>query len=283
MHLVFNSSHLICRFSSVVDMLEDIMQASVPTFCHSVRIADVGLGRNAARITAIRSLPDAKTRASNKTRAQSGETAPLNSDENDEDSSDPTNDQEDALNGDHVNVEVSFAYRGLPSGQSVASKAGNVHLLVEFFVGIRGVYGVRVREYFVALWSTFVILIELHSCLGRGHWCSGHSSCSVATYPQSTIVSSSPSSTLIFCSVVHTHSVKMTMVSLMGLPRITISVVPLAKFLPNVMDLPFVSGFISSAIDTAVAEYVAPKSLTLDLQQLISGDDIKKGASFVLS
>ena len=68
------------------------------------------------------------------------------------------------------------------------------------------------------------------------------------------------------------------MVSLMGLPRITISVIPLAKFLPNVMDLPFVSGFISSAIDTAVAEYVAPKSLTINLQRLISGDDIKKGS-----
>ena len=63
----------------------------------------------------------------------------------------------------------------------------------------------------------------------------------------------------------------------MGLPRITISVIPLSRLLPNVMDLPFISGFISSAIDTAAAEYVAPKSLTLDLQRLISGDDIKKG------
>ena len=63
----------------------------------------------------------------------------------------------------------------------------------------------------------------------------------------------------------------------MGLPRITISVLPMNRILPNVMDLPFISGFISSAIDTAAAEYVAPKSLTLDLQKLISGDDIKKG------
>lgn len=69
------------------------------------------------------------------------------------------------------------------------------------------------------------------------------------------------------------------MVSLMGLPRITISVIPLNKILPNVMNIPFISGFISSSIDTAVAEYVAPKSLTIDLQQLISGDDIKKGIS----
>ena len=66
------------------------------------------------------------------------------------------------------------------------------------------------------------------------------------------------------------------MVTLLGLPRITISVVALQKFLPNIMNLPFISGFVSSAIDTAAAEYVAPKSLTLDLQKLISGDDIKK-------
>ena len=51
------------------------------------------------------------------------------------------------------------------------------------------------------------------------------------------------------------------------------------RALPNVMNLPFISGFISSAIDTAAAEYVAPKCLTLDLQRLISGDDIKKGRS----
>lgn len=63
----------------------------------------------------------------------------------------------------------------------------------------------------------------------------------------------------------------------MGLPRISISVTPMARNLPNVMNIPVLSSFISSAIDTACAEYVAPRSLTLDMQQLISGDDIKKG------
>lgn len=67
------------------------------------------------------------------------------------------------------------------------------------------------------------------------------------------------------------------MVTLLGLPHITISVIPLSERLPNVMNIPFISGFISSAINTAAAEYIAPKSLTVDLQKLISGDDIKKG------
>jgi hypothetical protein len=45
----------------------------------------------------------------------------------------------------------------------------------------------------------------------------------------------------------------------------------------NFLAVPVVSEFISSSIDAAAAEYVAPKSLTIDLQQLISGDDIQKG------
>ncbi|KAG8739889.1 hypothetical protein FRC10_005023 [Ceratobasidium sp. 414] len=42
------------------------------------------------------------------------------------------------------------------------------------------------------------------------------------------------------------------------------------------MNLPLVSTFISNSLNTAVAEYVAPKSLKLDVQRLISGDDVKR-------
>ena len=73
--------------------------------------------------------------------------------------------------------------------------------------------------------------------------------------------------------------IKTTLVTLMGLPRVSISVVPMSKSLPNVMNIPILSSFISKSIDAACAQYVAPRSLTLDLQQLISGDDIKKGTN----
>ena len=137
------------RFTSVVDLLEDIMQSSAPSFVHSVRIADMGLGRNAARIVAIRSLPDAETRAANKSRAQSSESADwiLGTSPEVDDSQASGVDQREDLAGNHVNLEVSFAYRGLPSGQSAASKAGNVHLLVDFFMGMRGIYGLKIRKY----------------------------------------------------------------------------------------------------------------------------------------
>ncbi|KAI0634023.1 hypothetical protein C8Q77DRAFT_721518 [Trametes polyzona] len=221
-------------FSSLVDMLEDIMQASVPSFIHSVRVADLGLGSNAGRITSIRSLPDADTRDTGN--PGEGEDA-LSATGINADTISP--DDREALDGDHVNLEVSFAYQGLPSGQSAKSKARNIHLLVEFFVGMKGVYALK-----VPVW------VEITGIVGTAR-------------ARLQLIPDPP-------------FVKTTLISLMGLPRITMSAVPLNRALPNVMNLPFISGFISSALDTAAAEYVAPKSLTLDLQRLISGDDIKK-------
>lgn len=95
-----------------------------------MRIADLGLGSNAARITAIRSLPD----------SQSSESVDLKEEQ------EQSPEEHDELGRRHVNVEVSFAYRGLPSGQSAVSKAQNIHLLVEFFLGIKGLYGFKVRK-----------------------------------------------------------------------------------------------------------------------------------------
>lgn len=54
----------------------------------------------------------------------------------------------------------------------------------------------------------------------------------------------------------------------MGVPKVEVSVVPLAKHLPNVLDLPLISGFVQSAIAAAANEYVAPKSMTLNLAQV---------------
>ncbi|CCM05424.1 uncharacterized protein FIBRA_07641 [Fibroporia radiculosa] len=215
-------------FAAVLDMVEDIMQSSAPSFVHSVRISDLGLGSNAARITSIRSLPDAHS-GSKDAIAESLEI----------DSEDMSPDDREALDGDHVNLEISFAYRGLPSGGSAASKAMNLHLLVEFFVGMRGILGFR-----------FPVWVEVTGAVGTAR-------------VRLQLIPSPP-------------FMKKTLVTLLGLPHITISATPLSEKLPNIMNIPFISGFISSAINTAAAEYVAPKSLTFDLQRLMSGDDIKK-------
>ncbi|KAF7356724.1 Meiotically up-regulated 190 protein [Mycena venus] len=61
--------------------------------------------------------------------------------------------------------------------------------------------------------------------------------------------------------------------TLLGQPKVTLKCTPLAKSFLNVMDIPGLSGWLQSAIDAAVSEYVAPRSLNLDLKTLLSGHD----------
>lgn len=62
----------------------------------------------------------------------------------------------------------------------------------------------------------------------------------------------------------------------LGQPKIDLSCIPLSKHALNIMDLPVISNFVQSAVDAGLAEYVAPKSLTLDLKDMLVGDDFKK-------
>ncbi|CUA67212.1 Meiotically up-regulated gene 190 protein [Schizosaccharomyces pombe 972h-] [Rhizoctonia solani] len=195
-------------FTSVVDMLEDVMQASMPRIVHSIRVSDLGTGSVAPRITGIRALPLRRT------------------DEGDE-------------KDDHVNLELSFAYHANPSGASASSKAQNAHIVVDFFVGARGFFGVQ-----IPVW------VEISGAIGTAR-------ARLELMPDPPFV-------------------KTAVVTLLGLPRISISVVPLYQRFTNIMNLPLVSTFISNSVNTAVAEYVAPKSLKLDVQRLISGDDVKR-------
>ena len=64
--------------------------------------------------------------------------------------------------------------------------------------------------------------------------------------------------------------------TLLGQPKVDLSCVPLVKKGLNIMDIPLLSSFVQSSIDAALAEYVAPKSLTLDLKDMLVGDDFKK-------
>lgn len=45
-------------FTSVVDMIEDVMQASLPGFIDAVKVEDFTIGKNAFRILNMRALPD---------------------------------------------------------------------------------------------------------------------------------------------------------------------------------------------------------------------------------
>lgn len=65
-------------------------------------------------------------------------------------------------------------------------------------------------------------------------------------------------------------------ITFLGQPKASLSCVPLNRHTLNLMDVPLISSFVQSSIDAALAEYVAPKSLTLDLKDMLMGDDFKK-------
>ncbi|KAF8467687.1 hypothetical protein BDZ91DRAFT_762503 [Kalaharituber pfeilii] len=66
--------------------------------------------------------------------------------------------------------------------------------------------------------------------------------------------------------------------SFIGITRLRFQLNPDPPFFcrfPNIMDIPIISRFIQKSIDAATGQYVAPRSLTLNLKQMIMGDDVK--------
>lgn len=61
--------------------------------------------------------------------------------------------------------------------------------------------------------------------------------------------------------------------TLLGQPKVALKCTPLAKNFFNVMDVPGLSGWLHRSIDAAIAEYVAPRSINLDLKTMLMGRD----------
>jgi Ca2+-dependent lipid-binding protein len=70
-------------------------------------------------------------------------------------------------------------------------------------------------------------------------------------------------------------------ITLMGTPYVDVSAIPLSRALPNVLDLPLISGFVQSSIAAVCQMYTAPKSITMNLAQLLLGDGTKKDTTAV--
>ena len=255
-------------FTSLSDMLEDVMQASLPKLVRMVSVDDLGQGNEAFRILGIRWLP---TGAASQTVGEDGEIKEsqngkgdtndrsaagegqedtnATTDQDDQqkskgDSKDSKQDEEEqeatregleAEQGDFVNMEMAFAYRARSSGKSIKSKARNAHLYLKFYFpgGIA-----------IPVW------VELRGIIGTMRL-------RLQLTPDPPFFS--------LCTL-----------SFLGQPKADLSCVPLSKHNLNLMDVPLISSFVQSSIDAALAEYVAPKSLTLDLKEMMMGDDFKK-------
>lgn len=141
--------------------------------------------------------------------------------------------------GEFYNMEVSFAYHAKPSGQDVASKARNMGMQLVFYLGIRGLFGVP-----LPIW------VELQGL--------------VATARLRLQLTPDP------------PFLKTMTVTLMGVPNVQAGCTPMIQRGVNILNLPLISKFVNWAISAAANMYVAPKSLTLDVSSLLTGDDIKK-------
>ena len=251
-------------FASLVDTLEDVMQASLPKVIRMVSIDDLGQGSEAIRILGIRWLPTGAAgqsidseghlkkgkendrAAPGEGQIEDGEESDTNKagNENESSSKGTSQDQQEqeamregmeAEEGDFINMELAFAYRARSSGSSIKHKAKNAHLYLKFYlpggiaipiwVELRGIVGIMRLRLQLAPDPPFFSLCTL---------------------------------------------------TFLGQPQADLSCVPLSKHSLNIMNVPLISNFVQSSIDAALAEYVAPRSLTLDLKNMLVGDDFKK-------
>ncbi|KAK7751231.1 hypothetical protein SLS62_006776 [Diatrype stigma] len=250
-------------FASLVDQIEDVMQASLPKVIKMVSVDDMGQGSESIRILGVRWLPTgAASRTvgpdggldNRKDKPGSDRTDPENAQEsaedtgnnedsqpNDKGTGSPEQEQADiregmeAEEGDFVNLELALAYRSRSSGKSLKAKAKNAHLYLKFY--LPGGVAVPVWVELRGLIMTMRVRLQLT--------------------PDPPFIS--------LCTL-----------TFLGQPKASLSCVPLSKHSLNLMDVPLISSFVQSAIDAALAEYVAPKSLTLNLKDMLVGEDFKK-------
>ncbi len=259
-------------FTSLADMLEDVMQASLPKMVRMIIVDDLGQGSESFRILGVKWLPtgaasqsvdikgnlkDAKSQETSD-RTAPGEGEIDNSEQSDEKDESSSGDKDEkakqqqeqqskqqeqettaegleAEQGDFVNLEMALAYRARSSGRYLKAKAKNAHLYLKFYLP-----GGIVMPVWVEL-KGLILTMRMRLQLT----------------PDPPFVA-------------------LATITFLGQPRATLSCVPLSKHSLNIMDVPLISSFVQSSIDAALAEYVAPKSLTLDLKDMLMGDDFKK-------
>ncbi|KAK6543529.1 hypothetical protein TWF694_000275 [Orbilia ellipsospora] len=172
--------------------------------------------------------------------ATSTEKNPLNADQSDAETRKKRKqrEQEDDPDSKYYNLEASFAYHALKA-TGVASKAQNIHLEIAFYLGVRGLFGVPLP-----------IFAELSGIVGTVR--------------------------LRFQMTPNPPFIKNLSMTFMGLPKISVSVVPMTQRGINVLNLPLISNFVNYAVGAALDEYVAPKSLSLDVGKMLEGAAVQQ-------
>ena len=245
-------------FTSLIDTLEDVMQASLPALVRMVSVEDLGQGSESIRILGIRWLPtgaaamsvseDGKAKpggqndrkVSGEGQVETGEDSNAHNESPTDESNENTEEENvaeglEGEEGDFVNVECAFSYRASTTSRKLSDKTKNAHIFLAFYLpgGLK-----------------FPVWVELRGIVGTMRL-------RLQLCPDPPFIS-------------------MCTLTFLGQPKVDLSCTPLTKKGLNIMDLPLISSFVQSSIDAALAQYVAPKSLTLDLKSMLVGDDFKK-------
>ncbi|KAF4970504.1 hypothetical protein FSARC_2472 [Fusarium sarcochroum] len=232
-------------FASLADTLEDVMQASLPKLIRMVSVDDIGQGSESLRILGVRWLP---TGAAARAVDEDGKLMNRQQSENDTEEKDGEN------NDSSTNIQDGME----------AEEGDFINLEVAFAYRTRSSSkSLKERTKNMHLYLAFYlpgnikvpVWVDLQGIIGTMRM-------------RLQLTPDPPFFAL--CTL-----------TFLGQPKVNLSCVPLSKHAINIMDVPFISNFVQSAVDAAMAEYVAPKSLTLDLKDMLAGDDFKKDTNAV--
>ncbi|KAL8971811.1 MAG: hypothetical protein Q9183_000876 [Haloplaca sp. 2 TL-2023] len=252
-------------FTSLADTLEDVMQASLPKMVRMISVEDLGQGNEALRVLGIKWLPvgNAKKdisvdgRVQNRSNTRQSDRKVLNEGESSGDLG-PYEAEKKEEGGRDSGAESIPAQSN--EGQAVAegmeAEEGdfvNMELGLSYRASTTG-KSMKVKAKNAHLYLVFYLPGGIRFRM-------------VGTMRMRLQLCPDP------------PFVALCTLTFLGQPKVDLSCVPLTRKGLNIMDLPLVSSFVQSSIDAALAEYVAPKSLTLDLKDMLIGDDFKKDTS----
>lgn len=240
-------------FAALADTLEDVMQASLPKLIRMVSVEDIGQGSEGIRILGVRWLP---TGAAARAVDDDGKLMPADNDNTSHTNLSKPDDagQEEADKNSEVAVKHGME----------AEEGDFINLEIAFAYRTRSSSkSLRERTKDMHLYLAFYlpgnlkvpVWVDLQGIIGTMRM-------------RLQLTPDPPFFAL--CTI-----------TFLGQPKVDLSCVPLSKHALNIMDVPLVSNFVQSAVDAAMAEYVAPKSLTLDLKDMLAGDDFKKDTAAV--
>ncbi|KAF2725521.1 hypothetical protein K431DRAFT_290643 [Polychaeton citri CBS 116435] len=240
-------------FTSLADTLEDVMQASLPRFVRMVSVDDIGQGSESLRILGVKWLP---TGAAARSVKADGKLAARDQDKLHNFRA--IEGKGNNSSGDEADHNAESDEKETKQGME-AEEGDFVNLEVAFAYRARSstkTFKDRTKD--MHLYLAFYlpgniklpIWVDLRGIIGTMRM-------------RLQLTPDPPFFAL--CTI-----------TFLGQPRVTLSCVPLSKHGLNLMDIPLISNFVQSAVDAAMAEYVAPKSLTLDLKDMLAGDDFKK-------